>query len=31
MNEPIDWLFVFGDAHQRLGDKLVGTIVVLAD
>jgi uncharacterized RDD family membrane protein YckC len=26
---PIDWVFIFGDKHQRLGDKLAGTIVVL--
>ena len=25
---PIDWIFIFGDKHQRLGDKLAGTIVV---
>lgn len=25
---PIDWVFIFGDKHQRLGDKLAGTIVV---
>jgi uncharacterized RDD family membrane protein YckC len=25
---PIDWLFIFGERHQRLGDKLAGTIVV---
>lgn len=25
---PIDWLFIFGDQHQRLGDKAAGTIVV---
>jgi uncharacterized RDD family membrane protein YckC len=25
---PIDWVFIFGERHQRLGDKLVGTIVV---
>ena len=28
---PIDWIFIFGDAHQRLGDKAAGTIVVEAD
>lgn len=28
---PIDWIFIFGDAHQRLGDKAAGTIVVTAD
>jgi uncharacterized RDD family membrane protein YckC len=26
---PIDWIFIFGGKHQRLGDKLAGTIVVL--
>lgn len=25
---PIDWLFIFGEQHQRLGDKAAGTIVV---
>jgi len=25
----IDWLFIFGEKHQRLGDKVAGTIVVL--
>jgi len=25
---PIDWVFIFGDKHRRLGDKLAGTIVV---
>jgi uncharacterized RDD family membrane protein YckC len=28
---PIDWIFIFGDRHQRLGDKVAGTIVVAAD
>jgi hypothetical protein len=28
---PIDWIFIFGDRHQRLGDKIAGTIVVTAD
>jgi len=28
---PIDWIFIFGDRHQRLGDKAAGTIVVVAD
>ena len=28
---PIDWIFIFGERHQRLGDKLAGTIVVTAD
>jgi uncharacterized RDD family membrane protein YckC len=26
---PIDRIFILGDKHQRLGDKLAGTIVVL--
>jgi uncharacterized RDD family membrane protein YckC len=25
---PIDWLFVFGERRQRLGDRAAGTIVV---
>ena len=25
---PIDWVFIFGERHQRLGDKAAGTIVV---
>ena len=28
---PIDWIFIFGEKRQRLGDKLVGTLVVMAD
>jgi uncharacterized RDD family membrane protein YckC len=24
----IDWLFIFGEKHQRLGDRVAGTIVV---
>jgi uncharacterized RDD family membrane protein YckC len=28
---PIDWVFIFGDRHQRLGDKAAGTVVVIAD
>ena len=28
---PIDWIFIFGERHQRLGDKAAGTIVVIAD
>jgi uncharacterized RDD family membrane protein YckC len=27
---PIDWLFIFGERHQRLGDKAAGTLVVPA-
>ena len=27
---PINWLFIFGERHQRLGDKSAGTIVVRA-
>ena len=25
---PLDWIFIFGDKHQRLGDKAAGTIVI---
>jgi uncharacterized RDD family membrane protein YckC len=25
---PIDWLFIFGRRHQRLGDMAAGTVVV---
>jgi uncharacterized RDD family membrane protein YckC len=25
---PIDWVFIFGERRQRLGDKAAGTIVV---
>ena len=25
---PVDWVFIFGDRHQRLGDKAAGTLVV---
>lgn len=25
---PLDWVFIFGEQHQRLGDKAAGTIVV---
>lgn len=28
---PIDWIFIFGESRQRLGDKVAGTIVVTAD
>ncbi len=28
---PIDWVFIFGEKRQRLGDKAAGTIVVLDD
>ena len=27
---PIDWVFIFGERHQRLGDKVAGTVVVTA-
>jgi uncharacterized RDD family membrane protein YckC len=27
---PLDWLFIFGGRHQRLGDKAAGTMVVVA-
>ncbi len=26
---PFDWIFIFGEQHQRLGDKVAGTVVVL--
>ena len=26
---PIDWIFIFGERHQRLGDKAAGTIVII--
>lgn len=25
---PIDWIFIFGERHQRLGDKVARTVVV---
>ncbi len=25
---PVDWIFIFGEQHQRLGDKLANTIVI---
>ena len=25
---PIDWIFIFGERRQRLGDMAAGTIVV---
>ena len=25
---PLDWIFIFGDRHQRLGDKAAGTVVI---
>ncbi len=25
---PIDWIFIFGSQHQRLGDKIAGTVVI---
>jgi len=28
---PIDWIFIFGENHQRLGDKAAGTVVIVAD
>jgi uncharacterized RDD family membrane protein YckC len=27
---PLDWIFIFGERHQRLGDKAAGTIVIPA-
>jgi uncharacterized RDD family membrane protein YckC len=26
---PIDWIFIFGDRRQRLGDTAAGTIVIM--
>jgi len=28
---PIDALFIFGEDHQRWGDKAAGTVVIVAD
>jgi uncharacterized RDD family membrane protein YckC len=28
---PLDALFIFGEDHQRLGDKAAGTVVIVAD
>jgi uncharacterized RDD family membrane protein YckC len=28
---PLDWIFILGERHQRLGDKAAGTIVVETD
>jgi len=28
---PLDWLFIFGAKHQRLGDMAAGTIVIPAE
>ena len=25
---PIDWIFIFGSRHQRLGDMAAGTVVI---
>jgi uncharacterized RDD family membrane protein YckC len=25
---PLDWIFIFGERHQRLGDKAANTIVI---
>jgi uncharacterized RDD family membrane protein YckC len=25
---PIDWIFIFGQRHQRLGDMIAGTVVI---
>jgi uncharacterized RDD family membrane protein YckC len=25
---PIDWIFIFGEKHQRLGDIAAGTVVI---
>ena len=26
---PLDWIFIFGERRQRLGDKAAGTIVIV--
>ena len=26
---PIDWIFIFGERRQRLGDKAAGTMVII--
>lgn len=26
---PIDWIFIFGERRQRLGDKAAGTVVIV--
>ena len=25
---PLDWIFIFGSRHQRLGDMAAGTVVI---
>ena len=25
---PLDWIFIFGEERQRLGDKVAGTVVI---
>jgi hypothetical protein len=27
---PLDWIFIFGSTHQRLGDMIAGTVVIEA-
>jgi uncharacterized RDD family membrane protein YckC len=27
---PLDWIFIFGERHQRLGDMAAGTVVLVA-
>ena len=27
---PLDWIFIFGEKHQRLGDMAAGTVVIPA-
>lgn len=26
---PVDWIFILGQRHQRLGDKVAGTVVIV--
>jgi uncharacterized RDD family membrane protein YckC len=28
---PLDWIFIFGERRQRVGDKFAGTTVIVAD
>ncbi len=30
-SRPDRWIFIFGEKHQRLGDKAAGTVVIVAD
>lgn len=28
---PLDWIFIFGARHQRVGDMVAGTVVVIGE